>query len=68
MQVTHLVSSNLECAAWHRGDLFITFKNGSIYSYNDVPKQVFNELVQAESHGKFFNQHIRLKYHYQKEV
>lgn len=67
MQVEHLVSSNMESAAYHRGRLLVTFKSGAIYSYDDVPIKVFKELITAESHGRYFSKNIRTKYTYRKE-
>jgi hypothetical protein len=35
--------------------------------YFDVPAEVYRGLVAAESHGRYFNQHIRNKsYRYQR--
>lgn len=68
MQVTHLLSSNLDSAAWHRGRLIIKFNNGSVYSYEDVPLKIYKDLINAESHGKFFNKNIRMSYPYHKVI
>jgi hypothetical protein len=45
--------------------LTITFKNGRKYNYAKVPPEVYSKLMAAESHGKFFRQHILGKYQYQ---
>ena len=34
------------------------FKSGKVYQYNEVPMEVFQNLINAESKGKFFNQNI----------
>jgi hypothetical protein len=39
--------------------LFVVFKNGSIYSYMNVPKFLYEELLSAESVGKFFSEYIK---------
>jgi hypothetical protein len=39
--------------------LFVVFKNGSIYSYLDVPKFLYEELLSARSIGKFFSEYIK---------
>lgn len=36
--------------------------NSSYYLYKDVPKSVYEGLLEAESHGKYFYAHIREKY------
>ncbi|MBW1715313.1 MAG: KTSC domain-containing protein [Deltaproteobacteria bacterium] len=44
--------------------LEIEFKGGRVYQYFDVPAQVFEELRSVDSHGKFFNEHIKGHYRY----
>jgi len=42
--------------------LVVTFDSGSIWCYDEVPKEVFHALAIAESAGKYFNTKIRNKY------
>lgn len=42
--------------------LTITFNSGSSYRYADVPKEVYQELTEARSAGKFFQQYIKPVY------
>ena len=45
--------------------LEIEFMGGRVYQYFDVPVQVFEGLRNAvDSHGKYFNQHIKGNYRY----
>jgi KTSC domain len=44
--------------------LFVTFVGGKTYAYDGVPPQLRRELLAAESHGRFFNAHIRDQYPY----
>jgi hypothetical protein len=44
------------------GDLFLQFKNGTIYKYKDVPAIVEEALINAESFGKFFAANIKDKF------
>ena len=46
--------------------LEVLFHSGSVYQYFDVPEIVFSELLQAESIGRFFNEHIKDSYRYAK--
>lgn len=39
--------------------LEIQFTNGAVYQYFDVPAEVYSGLMAAESHGWYFNRHIR---------
>ena len=38
--------------------LGIRFLNGSEYHYLDVPDDIYNGLLQAESPGKFLNKYV----------
>jgi lysyl-tRNA synthetase, class II len=42
-----------------RATLQVEFRDGSIYQYLDVPIQTYQDLLQAESKGAYFNHHIR---------
>jgi hypothetical protein len=43
--------------------LYIQFKaTGIIYQYNDVPVSVYDELLNSDGKGLYYNQYIRNKY------
>ena len=42
----------------------VEFNNGSVYAYQGVPVELFMELLEAESVGRFFNQNIRSAHAY----
>jgi len=46
--------------------LVIRFNNGASYKYFEVPPQVVQELMGAESRGQFFNQQIRSHFRFEK--
>ena len=47
--------------------LEIEFTNGAVYQYSNVPKSVYEGLMAAESHGRYFHQHVRDEsYRYQR--
>lgn len=39
--------------------LEVKFQNNSIYQYSPVPKALYEELMLAESKGKFLNNEIK---------
>lgn len=39
--------------------LEIIFNNGRIYQYRDVPREVFEGLMAAESKGNYFQENVR---------
>ena len=46
--------------------LFVTFVDGDIYAYFDVPAAVFQAFRTARSRGGFFAAQIRNRYRYQR--
>lgn len=46
--------------------LEIEFHNGGVYQYFNVPKRVYEGLMSADSHGRFFIRNIKGTYGYKK--
>jgi hypothetical protein len=44
--------------------LTITFNNDKKYEYKDVPKDIFDGLISAESAGKYFIANIKNSFDY----
>jgi hypothetical protein len=44
--------------------LEIEFQSGRVYQYSDVPRRIHHDLMQADSHGCYFNEWIRDEYAY----
>lgn len=44
--------------------LTVTFKTGKSYEYYEVHKHTFDELLTAESIGKYLNQFVKPVYKY----
>lgn len=40
-------------------ELFITFKNGSTFKYEDVPKVIYNNLMDSDSKGRYLNMYVK---------
>ena len=62
-------SSSLKSVAYLAADniLEVEFMNGgNIYRYYNVPEQVYNQLMSAESLGSYFYKNIRTGYDYKK--
>ena len=61
-------SSNLASIGYDAENeiLEVQFKHGGIYQYFDVPENVYEELMNASSHGVYFSANIRNDYGYQK--
>jgi len=63
-----LMSSNLSSVRYDADErvLEVEFTSGTQYSYSDVPQETFDDLLTADSHGKFFHAHIRSSFDYEK--
>ena len=47
--------------------LEIEFNHGGIYQYFNVPKNVYAEMMNASSHGRYFDRNIKkAEYEFQK--
>lgn len=46
--------------------LEIEFRKGGVYQYIDVPPTVYTDLMNAPSHGRYFNENIKEAYAYRK--
>lgn len=67
MKLNEVVSSNIKSIGYGEGTLVIEYLSGAQYEYYDVPQEVYDELVKAESKGRFVNQNIKGKYKFQKK-
>jgi hypothetical protein len=63
-----VTSSNLDSVGYDylSGTLYVSFKSGSMYSYDNVEKDVYNNLLEASSKGSYFYWNIRMSYNYTK--
>ena len=55
-------SSNLAGASWDNETLIIEFKRGGSYQYDDVPEEIYNELIEADSPGSYYHKNIKGQY------
>lgn len=46
--------------------LFVRFVDGDWYRYFAVPRALYDAFRAAESHGRFFHDHVRDRYEYAK--
>lgn len=66
MKPTYVVSSNINCLGYRRGQLFIRFNSGQTYSYDGVPFPVFRTLKESSSVGQAFHRLVRGHFPYKK--
>ena len=63
-----VTSSNIASIGYDANSqtLEVEFLNGGVYQYFGVPRHVNDELMRADSHGKYLNQNIKGVYRYSK--
>ncbi|GEK80667.1 KTSC domain-containing protein [Agrococcus baldri] len=61
-------SSSIEAVGFEptRNELTVRFVGGGTYVYGMVPRSVFDDLLAAESKGRFVNQRIKPRYPFRK--
>jgi hypothetical protein len=68
MKRQQVESSNLASIGYDLENqiLEVEFKHGGIYQYFEVPENIFEELMNADSHGVYFSANIRNEYEFSK--
>ena len=68
MKVTphSVTNSNIHQVGHQNADLFIAFHSGGTYRYDGVPESFLDEMLAAESVGKFFHARIKGQFPYTK--
>ncbi len=68
MQRESVSSSNLAAVGYDEKEqvLEIEFNHGGVYQYFNVPKEEYESLMSASSHGSYFYHNIRGCYEYVK--
>ncbi len=63
---TDVDSSHIDTIEHNGKELYITFLNGAIYEYDNVPEGLVRQMLKQDSKGKYFWQYIRNKYPYRR--
>lgn len=66
MQRQYVSSTDLLSVGYDPAEatLEIEFRSGGIYQYFAVPESVYQALMSAPSHGKYFHAHIKPSFRY----
>lgn len=61
VEMIPIESSNIAGTGYNNKtkQLWVAFKGNKVYRYDLVPRKLFEELLQAESKGKYLNEHIK---------
>ena len=65
-EYTYVKSSNIMGVMYDKEthDLFVQFKNGAEYKYNNVAEDDYDALISSPSAGSYFNDNIKDVYSY----
>ena len=68
MKWTPVESSALQAAAYAEGQalLYLLFRSGEVYRYFDFPRWRYQELLAADSKGRYFGHNIRGRFRYER--
>ena len=64
MKLTEVISSNVKAVGYESGKLYIMFNGGAVYEYDNVPQKLYEDIMSAESKGKFINQNVTKSFSY----
>ncbi|HEX9013035.1 MAG TPA: KTSC domain-containing protein [Anaerolineaceae bacterium] len=61
MERQPITSSSLRSVGYDQETktLEIEFQTGKVYTYSEVPRKIYDDLMKAESRGQYFNHNIR---------
>jgi hypothetical protein len=64
MRRKRVASTAISSVGYDEGSstLELEFKSGSIYDYHGVPPDVYRDLMEADSKGRFVSREIRGRY------
>lgn len=62
MKLRKVKSSNIESVGYENENLYIQYQSGAIYKYKNVPKVIYESLIDSDSKGRFMNSKIKNKY------
>jgi hypothetical protein len=70
MEMIEVISSNIKAVGYdpETSELRVQFIGDSEYTYLDVSEEVYTQLINAESVGKYFAAHIKKEYSFRKET
>lgn len=66
MDMIPVVSSNLSAIGYESHTLYVRFNDGSLYSYDAVPVEVYQGLMNASSKGQYLATFVKGRYPYRR--
>ena len=68
-EMIYVDSSNVEAIGYDDDtqQLHVQFLSGGYYTYQDVPREIFDDLMNAPSKGSFLNREVKGVYQFTKQ-
>ena len=66
MKLNEVLSSNIGKVGYDNNDLIVEYLSGATYKYKNVPKELYENLLTAESKGRFVNSEIKGKFDFER--
>jgi hypothetical protein len=68
-EMTYVDSTNVEAIGYDEvaQELYVQFLGSGMYVYYDVPQEVYDELINAPSKGRFLNEAIKNVYQFTRQ-
>jgi hypothetical protein len=68
-EMIYVDSSNIEAVGYddETQELHVQFLSSGYYIYSDVPRQIFDDLINAPSKGSFLNREVKGIYQFAKQ-
>lgn len=66
MNMIPVVSSNLSAVGYESRTLYVRFNDGSLYSYDNIPVEVYQGLMNASSKGQYLATFVKGRYPYRR--
>lgn len=68
-EMIYVDSSNIEAIGYDEDaeELHVRFVGGQYYIYHEVPRNIFDDLMNASSKGSFLNREVRNVYRFTKQ-
>ena len=63
-----IISNNIKSADYDERGLVVVFHSGKEYTYPGVPRELYEDLLVAESAGRYLNSQIKPFYPHKPEV
>ncbi len=69
LEMIYVDSSNIEAVGYDDDtqELHVQFLSGGYYIYSDVPREIFDDLMNAPSKGSFLNREMKGIYQFTKQ-